>query len=242
MKGRWCLCPCPPTAAAEVPDSPATPERPLSRQLRLVGPVVLVSFAAVGAVYLLAYGLAKAFDRPPIVLTEDPANLFPTPPYTAAFQYLGFLGWWAAAVLSGLAAWLLRTGGRRDDAFPLAGLCVISTWLLADDMFLAHESVLDEHLGIPQWVTFIVYALVTSWFFWRVREFVRGSDWLLLALCVALLTAGAIIDQAGDEFGYHYATPEKGLELLGITAWTLYVARCSLRHLTVADGVATPRG
>jgi nifR3 family TIM-barrel protein len=181
-RGRSCRSPFLPTAGAEVPDSPSTPERPLSRQLRLVGPVVLVSFAAVGTVYLLAYGLAKAFEREPILLTEDPANIFDSPPYTAAFQYVGFLGWWAAAVLSGTAALLLRANGRNDVAMPLGGLSFISMLLLLDDMFLVHESVLDAHLGIPQSVTFIAYAVAATWFFWHVREFVLRSDWLLLVM------------------------------------------------------------
>lgn len=90
-------------------------------------------------------------------------------------------------------------------------------------------------------MTFGVYAVAITWFFWRIQAFVWESDWLLLALCVVLLATGGVVNQLGDLRHLHYTTLEKGFELLGVTAWTLYVARSSLRYLTVAEDGTTPR-
>ena len=208
----------------------------LHRQLRSIGPVTLAAFLAVGIVYVVAWGLAKATDRQPTILTEDPANLLEAPLYTGAFQYLSFLGWWTAAVLAGATGMLLYRRGHVL-ATPLLGLAAISSWLVVDDMFQMHEAVLDGHAGIPQYVTFSLYGVMAAAFFWHVRWFVMRTDWLLLVLFVIIFGAGQVFDQAGDEFGHHYTTAEKGLELLGVTAWVLYVSRCSLRYLTVPEPI-----
>lgn len=213
-----------------------------AHQVRDVGPGATVAFVAVGVVYALAWGLAKARDIEPIVLTEDPASILDGPFYTGTFQYATFVGWWTAALLSGVTASLLHKRGQRRLAGPLFAFCIISTWLAVDDMFQVHEVLLDEHAGIPQYVTFTAYGLIAFFVFWHARWFIATTDWLLLALFAVLFGAGQLLDQAGDELGHHYATPEKGFELLGVTAWVLYVARSSLRYLTVREDSARIRG
>ena len=103
-------------------------------------------------------------------------------------------------------------------------------------MLLVHHVAFDQHAGIPQYVSFGVYALVFGLLMWRYRAFVRDSDWVLVALFVVLSGLASVVDQIGDIGGSHRNEPEEALELLGIFVWALYCTRCSLGYLTVRPG------
>jgi hypothetical protein len=214
----------------------------LRRQLRAVGPAFVVGAAVIVAIYLVAFVVIRAADRDFNVATEDPAVSLGGPIYTGVFSYLGVLGWWTAAVVAGVTGALLLQAGLRAAAMPFLALTFISTLFAFDDMLLVHEVALDKHLGIPQYVSFGVYALVFGLLMWHYRAFVRDSDWALLAAFVAFFGVAGVIDQVGDISGDHHNVPEEALELLGIMSWALYGVRCSLRELMVRAGSAPTRG
>jgi hypothetical protein len=205
----------------------------LRAQVRAVGPAFSIAAGVLCAVYLTAYSLASAYDRNFVLLIEDPAFVFKGPLYTGAFVYLGVLGWWAAAVATGITGGLLAARGWWGCARPVLLLALVSTVLAVDDMFQLHEGVLDGRLGVPQYASFAAYSLVLAAFVWRNADFVRESDWLLLSLFVVFISSSAVLDVVGDVADTHHDAAEEGLELTGTLAWTLYCLRCALRYLTV---------
>jgi hypothetical protein len=210
--------------------------------MRAIGPAFVLGAAAIVAIYIVAYAAIRAADRDFNIATEDPAASLGGPIYTGVFSYVGVLGWWTAAVSAGITGALLLQRRLRTTAMPFVALTFISVMFAFDDMLLVHEVALDKHLGIPQYVSFGIYALVFGLLMWHYRAFVRDSDWVLMALFVVLFGVAGAIDQIGDIGGNHHNVPEEVLELVGIMAWAVYCVRCSLRELTVRAGSAPTRG
>jgi hypothetical protein len=115
-----------------------------------------------GIFYCGAY-LVHAVSQAPIsVLTRDPAATFDAPPYVGMLSNATMLVWTAAATICLFAAGATRSdqGVRRFLFF--AGL--FAAMLLLDDLYMIHEVLAPEYLGIPEKVMYVIYAMAA--FFW----------------------------------------------------------------------------
>ncbi len=96
---------------------------------------------------------------PLIDLTSDPAAIAQAPFYLGAVTMLrtAFLAGAAAVCL--VAARVIHCRDRQLGEF-LTAMGLFSVAFVLDDSFQVHESVLDETLGVPQPLTYVVYAMV----------------------------------------------------------------------------------
>lgn len=202
------------------------------QRLAAIHAPALAVIAAVAAASLLT-GIT------PARFTQDPAALTGAHPLLGAASNLGVLAWTATAAVCLFTAMLLH--GRRDRrefARWMLAAGLLTCLLALDDLFLLHESLLPEALGIPQPAVLAAYVAAVGLFLLRFRAPMERTDRTLLGLALAFFAASVAADQLPGAWfrasGWLYLL-EDGCKLLGIAGWSGYflsVAASALRPAT----------
>jgi hypothetical protein len=171
---------------------------------------------------------------PPYLFTRDPAAIHHANPLLGAVSNLGIVLWAAAASMALFASRQLArvAEARMTRAFLLAG-GLLSCWLLLDDLYMLHERVLPDWLGVPQPLIFVVYAGAVVVLLARFRGVIRATDSLPLALALACFALSAAIDQGPPAWHRWDALVlvEDGAKLFGICGWLAYFGGVSAQAL-----------
>ena len=186
------------------------------------GPVV----GALGlAVVLVAavYAGAESLDRPFGFFSREPSEVLGAPWYTGFLFHVGLLVWFASAVACLFGGWLVARLRGRSAALPLLAAGALCLVLAVDDALRIHEEVIPSKLGIPKIGTYAVYAAVFGAWLWVFRDFVRRSDWPLLALSAVMLGTSVGFDRVFESNQQHLF--EDGAKFVGIVAWSAYFVR-----------------
>jgi hypothetical protein len=160
----------------------------------------------------------------PGVLLRDPQATTESPWYLGAVSTFGIVGWAVASTIFGVGAvlfWWLR---QRRTAWFLGAACVLTGFLLLDDLLLVHENLAERFLGsdVPIYVFYAVSFL--AWFAVFRTEIIRGPMIAGLLAGVAL-AASAIIDVALADVGDDWRLIlEDGAKFAGIWSWVAYAA------------------
>lgn len=181
------------------------------------GAVLVLGLAAVAAEHT---GRELSF------FTRDPLAELHEPIYTGAVSTLGALVWWTGGVAALLAAAVVRRG---EAAHALAAGGLLTLLLAFDDLFVMHEELIPDLVGIPERVVYAAYAAAGLAFVWWHRRFlVPAPRALLLGLAVALFGLSIAFDVVAP--GRHAL--EDGAKLLGIVAWTTLFVVAALEELS----------
>lgn len=209
------------------------PLRPRSRGL---------TAAAVSAPALVVIGGAAVAHYsgavPVSFLTRDPSQIVEFPFYYGAVSHLGIAAWCAAAGVCFFAAALLRDRNRRR--FLLGG-GAMSCLLAIDDLFVVHDVVFPDHLGLHEAVAVGLYGVVLAAYLLPFATLVaRDSKYRLLVASCALFVLSIASDRevVKKALGLGWAEEffvEDGLKLLGISCWLAYFA------LTARGWVLNPK-
>lgn len=195
----------------------------------------LVALYGAAVAALLAAALHSVLtDSPPWLFTRDPAAIHLAHPLFGALSNLGAVLWAAAASIALFTAMLLpRTSGGAVRSYLLnAG--VLTAWLMLDDLYMLHERVLPDFLGIPQPLVFGAYVLLVALLIVRFRRVIIGAtDYRLLALALAFFALSIASDQGPGEWHQlrWLILVEDGAKLLGIVSWLAYFASIASRAL-----------
>jgi len=207
----------------------------LQRQIRPVALLVVIVFTPAVMALGLLVAVNQATGIKVSVFTRDPIQVLDGQAYVGVYSNVGILIWAAAAVSCFFAAAVLhRCGGERSWRKFLTASGIVTSILLIDDLFLMHELVLPEHVGIPEALIVPAYGLMLLAYLWTFRRNILATDFLILVLALGLFGFSAGIDVvalATDEFhGVHLL--EDGFKFLGIVAWTTYLVNTSLNLAT----------
>jgi len=195
---------------------------------------------AIIGVFLLGHLIGGATLN---VIARDPIATLGGDPLTGVQSSLGVVIWWSAAAVC-LFSWAVvrRAGDNHKIASFLLWSGLITAWLAFDDLFMFHDGIAQEFLGLRERAVVASYLLVIGLYLVWFRKTIRRSEWLLLAVSLALF-AGSIVgdfvsqqmalaagqDTPPEELNYF----EDVLKLLGIVGWSAYFIRFSLT--TVLD-------
>jgi hypothetical protein len=159
--------------------------------------------------------------------------------YYGLISNLGVLLWTATAALCLFGAILVFRIERLSAAVVfLAAAGILTGWLALDDLFMLHEDALPA-FGIPEFVTYAVYAGIAALYFlfsWRQILAFRPA---LMALALALLGTSVLIDVLVHSPSALRVFVEDGAKFLGILAWTSFHLTAALE--LVAASMAQPR-
>jgi len=205
------------------------------RSLRLL-PVMLWLFLPAGGLLVGIVVLRLVAGVPMAEFTRDPAQTLGQTPFIGAISDLGILLWAAAATACLLAGGLL--GPRhRARGYPgflfLAGALTVA--LMLDDLFLFHDVVFPEYLGVSEHVLYAFYGLAAVSLLVEYRRLIAQSDYPLLLLALGLFGISLVMDFVSD----YVLLPgmfmlEDGPKFLGIVAWAGYFIRTSALALREA--------
>src|SRR5690606_34084030 len=219
-----------------------------TRRSRVLALVFLPPCAVLAA--LLVFGLVHEVD--PSAMTRDIASVANVHPLSGVLSNLGVLLWSMTAGICLFAASLVhrspRTAsgvrspvGATGETRFLVSAGLLSTYLMLDDFFLAHEVLLPEHLGIPEsWVCagILLWATVHVLVFRRIG--LRHSPWLL-ACSVAFLGLSIAVDLVLEPWLWRLRKwiyfVEDGAKWLGIATWFAYHARLAFRCVRSAEAI-----
>lgn len=166
------------------------------------------------------------------VLTRDVTSTAGLSPLTGIVSTCGLFAWAAAATLSLFTSALLRD--RSEQPRVRRFLCaagMFSVILLLDDAFLLHEALIPYWLGIPEHVTFAVYAILAVTLFATHGRVVRRASWPLLAVTVVGFAGSVLMDTLVAGANEPSILIEDGLKFIAVTAWAAMLGDLGFRAL-----------
>ena len=189
-----------------------------------LGRFALVATPVLAVLLGLAAAVHRLTGTPLSDLTRDPASVMGAAPWIGLLSHVGVLLWASTAVVCFLGAVLLRD---REEA-PRKVRCLrdsgaLVTFLLLDDLFLLHESILPGVTGLPE----IVFAAAPPVLFIallaRHGATILTLDWSLLLIATGLLGISLGIDTVWDSARRSFV--EDAFKLAGILAWLVFSVR-----------------
>ena len=188
---------------------------------------------------LVAVAAADLLGGYPVLpLFNDPASHSGTHPFVGALSNMGVLFWCTSASIWLFTAALLRGRGDRPVyRFALAS-GLLSAYLGLDDLYLLHDELLPEYVGIPQDANVTIIGLTTITYFVVFRPFVLRADAVALLAAAALLGASVLMDgvltaSSGSATGRWLYVTEDSLKMLGILCWCAFCLTWCERILRV---------
>jgi hypothetical protein len=157
-------------------------------------------------------------------------------PLVGAISNFGVIMWCAAASVSLFAACVVDRHTQRSWFFCLLAMGFLTTLLLVDDLFQAHEAAYPVLFGLYDMRIFASYAVLLIAFVFIFRRLVMRYGLLLFLMSMFMLAAAAGFDVFFKRIDGAYdiwqaktiqRIGEDGLKLIGITAWLSFTLRLS---------------
>lgn len=191
-------------------------------------PVLVVVLGVLVAAAVLVL-IARHFDVPTADLASDPNEIAGAPVWFGLTALVDFAVWSAgagAALVGGLQA-RQRPDPQRLGRFLLQA-SALTAYLVVDDMFLFHENLYPNVLGIPQKLVMVVYVvLVVAWLVLN-RGAIAGTDFPILLLGGLFFAMSVVMDQ-GLLLGFHPGPfTEDVPKVIGIFLWSVYLVRTAV--------------
>lgn len=203
--------------------------RPLRPQVRLG---LLAAAAGVATVAAFAV-LAAVVDEPFRLFSKEAVESLGGRAYVGWMANLGSAVWLVGAVAGVLAGAVLLKAGRRGPGRFLLEFGAYTTVLVADDLFLLHESVYPS-VGIPEEAVYLAYGLTALFLLHRHLPLVRAHDGLLFVLAVGLWVGSVAFDVVQETWGVHLHVLEDGSKLVGLVLWSTFLVAAAVRELTAS--------
>lgn len=201
----------------------------LSRALRLDVFLTLSAplWALVGAL-LSSIVVAKLFFDVPFHYTmNDPATASGERFYLGVASNVGALLWAAnASILFFSYALYRRVGGDRETGRFLLCSGLFVALLAVDDVFLLHEVVFPDHLGVPQSLVVVSYGAIAVLYVARFALVLSQTAYPVAVVALGLLGLSAGFDQLRDLVSAIEIPGEliweDAAKLFGIGTWLSY--------------------
>lgn len=175
-------------------------------------------------------------------ITRDPAAIATHPVYYGALSNLGILLWAASATACLLGGLVVQTLSNRWETVGFfAGFGALSTILCLDDLFMLHEEIFPNKLGIPEEALFVLYAVLLLYLLLRFRKILLKTQPALLGLSLLLFALSICSDLlpvlANLPDNNIYAL-EDGSKFIAIFAWLSYFLWAAVEKITlIANGI-----
>ncbi|AXI46841.1 hypothetical protein C1J03_12895 [Sulfitobacter sp. SK012] len=159
-------------------------------------------------------------------LVRDPAAEFNYPAYGGLLSHLGIALMFGCTAICAFAATI--ASGRRN---VLWGAAWLSLALTLDDLFLLHEEVLPELLGLPEILLYLLYAAIAAWLALSLRREGAGIDLGGLYVAIAFLGLSVLVDvfKVHGPFSFWL---EDFSKLSGYGAWLTFWSMCAHNAIT----------
>ena len=194
-------------------------------QFRNAGPVLVMLYAITTAVLTIVIFLGIEHNIELDHFTQDPSTIMNAPFYLGFFSYVGILFWAGTATLCFFCRSMLPASGENSDIRKfLAASGALTILFMSDDLFLLHEDVFPNYLGIQEGIVYIIYMNVVVYYIYNFRKQLLDSEFLVLTAAfgligIAQLTKLIPMPIPEDSF------LEDAIKLFGAMTWFIYYTR-----------------
>lgn len=160
-------------------------------------------------------------------LTRDINAVAGVPFYIGFFSQIGIFFWVASVSICLFSARILS---KRKKNSPFRNFLFFSgllTLLLAlDDIFLLHEEVFPDYLGVPEKVVFASYGVLVLFLLVKFYKTILRTDFIVLAMAFFFFGFSVISDFLTIP-GLNQFLVEDSAKMVGIVSWFFYFHGCA---------------
>lgn len=188
---------------------------------------ILITTSAAIAVLLGIIFVHYAYKADFARMIKDLADLEEAFPLDGFLSSFGILIWWTAAAICCFTALVLRSHLTRDEFGFLMGYGGITTVLALDDLYMFHERLGPNLLGISEKAIYIAYILIIIILGFRYWKVLLETSFYGLAIALFCFAFSAFIDFfiqliLLDRIGQWSTFIEEGAKWIGIVWWCSY--------------------
>ncbi|MBB4077426.1 hypothetical protein GGR28_000027 [Lewinella aquimaris] len=218
-----------------------------SKSIRRYGSIMLIPAILISSFIAIALAVNLIYLIPISELFRDPLALIDAPVYFGLLSQLGFFFW---SIPIGALLLILALGNRLQvfsKGFILYSF-LLTIGLALDDVFMLHETVLPDNLGIPEGIVFSVYIFSMAGYLIFNQTAILNAPFPILFVALGLFGVSMLTDLApgperliGIDMVYLL---EDGAKLGGIIFWTcfqLVVCRNILSNSLATKSAEQPR-
>jgi len=205
--------------------------RSLAPQIRsvlpAVGLILTITFLVLAATLLL-----RSWQEIPLGhLTEDPARVVGFPFYIGFLSNIGIMFWSATVAICLFSATLVRQqNGLWFKPFLYASGC-LTLLLTLDDLFLLHERVFPNYVGLSEEFVLAGYVMLMLLYLFKFSTVIFKTEYLLLGLALCFFGISVVVDilpiSQYVSLPVRVALLEDGAKFAGIVSWLVYFTRVS---------------
>lgn len=184
-------------------------------------------------ILLFATVIVSSIGQKPIQHFFKDTNVIAGQPfYFGAMSNIGIIFWCATASICLLSSLILHTVSRvkvKKQFLFYAGFFTL--FLMLDDLFLIHEEVFPNYLGLSDSILYLAYGVISLVWLLNYRKIISQTDYSFLLISFFLFAGSLVVDILDDSGflfilnpnldGFYYFL-EDGFKLLGITGWFSY--------------------
>jgi hypothetical protein len=186
--------------------------------------------------------LVFSTDHPFSYFSRDPAIELGASPLVGVLSHAGVLLAWGAATVCAFAGALVARARDLRHAAPLLLAALGTAYLALDDLFLFHDDIYPQELGLDQDLVIVLYAVAAIAYLAAYRDFFREHEWPLLALALAALGASLLLDLVNVVYTSRIERwLEESSKFVGLALLAAYLVRLSTHMLLEAYAVVSRR-
>jgi hypothetical protein len=193
--------------------------------------VILVILVAIASSYLNIHVS---------VFTRDPLAVAGGKPYFGLLSNLGVILWSATAAMCFFSYAILKTIKRLTEMpkFILFG-GLFSLLLLFDDLFMFHEKVYPNYLGIGEKIVFLSYGMLFAAYLVYFRKTIMKANYDYLSFAAFFFALAILVDILPlNHLLPMYYLFEDGPKFLGIVSWFGYQLSICFKEVASVAGIA----
>jgi len=194
----------------------------------------LIAVCAAGSATVVGLALISYNTEPTVIeLLRDPLAVVEAPLYYGVLSNLGVL-FWAMTTAVALFTWLLL---RATPGAPAAArrfmfaAGALTAYLTLDDLFMFHEVLFPDHLGVPEIYVLAVYFVAVAAFLWHWRAQIADSPHAALMLAGGAFAVAVLVDLVNHDLTAIQTLLEDGGKFIGILCWGFYICATALQRL-----------
>lgn len=196
----------------------------------------LLTFGLTLFALYLVYPLTQLTELNLKWFVREPAAMSKINPFTGYLSNLGLLCWAVTAGICIFTAAVLFKWNCRTEFYFYLYAAVLSLVLLFDDMFMFHEVVFSQYLGIGEKKIYVFYLLAGAGFIWLFRKIILKTKYYGLILALVFMGLSVFFDYIQEPYlyplGQYMYLLEEGVKWIGIGWWLSYFIQTSAYNIT----------
>jgi hypothetical protein len=197
---------------------------------------LLFTFIASISALVLVAGMSIILGVDIPLMTRDVAAIGNIHPLYGFLSSLGILLWCAVVSICFFMARVLRHSNQREIVNFLYYSALLTLYLMLDDLFQFHDSLVSQYLGLKEKVVYLILGVAVSAYLLTFRALILKTNYYFLLLALVFLGFSVVIDailppELWRLLGHWEYFIEDGAKWLGIVAWCSYFVNTSHQFL-----------